>query len=61
MGARDHAIGHPALTDRPTGLAMYQPHMKDASELLQAADSALRAAEEAGGGRGVRLTEARPC
>jgi len=32
------------------GLAMYQPHMKDASELLQAADSALRAAEEAGGG-----------
>ncbi len=50
MGGRDHAIGHPALTDRPTGLAMHQPHMKDASELLQAADSALRAAEEAGGG-----------
>ncbi len=60
MGARDHAMGHPALTDRPTGLAMYQPHMKGASELLQAGGQ--RFASRGGGrrGRGVRLTEARP-
>ncbi len=32
------------------GLAVYQDSMKDPSELLEAADRALRAAEEAGGG-----------
>ena len=83
---RDHAIGHPALTDRPTGLANrlhfelvysylfqaadrieqavpelnlgrvsiglanYEASMKEPSELLETADRALRAAEEAGGG-----------
>ncbi len=32
------------------GLASYRPEMKESSELLEAADRALRAAEEAGGG-----------
>jgi diguanylate cyclase (GGDEF)-like protein len=32
------------------GLAVYSPHMKDPSELLEAADKALLAAEAAGGG-----------
>ena len=32
------------------GIAGYQPHMKDSSELLEAADAALAAAEAAGGG-----------
>ena len=32
------------------GLAGYRPHMKESSQLLEAADKALRDAEEAGGG-----------
>ncbi|MGD8320014.1 MAG: diguanylate cyclase [Gemmatimonadota bacterium] len=32
------------------GVASYDPDMKESSELLEAADSALRVAEEAGGG-----------
>ena len=40
------------LTDGPLsiGIAMYHSDMKDSSELLEAADRALRAAEAAGGG-----------
>ena len=56
MGARvgadrflDMLAGHtPGIVS--IGLAGYRPHMKEASELLEAADAALRAAEEAGGG-----------
>lgn len=56
MGARvaadrflDNLTGHtPGRLS--IGLAGYQPAMKDSSELLAAADAALRSAEEAGGG-----------
>jgi len=41
----DHGLG-PACF----GLAVYSPEMRDASELLEAADRALLAAEAAGGG-----------
>lgn len=37
------------------GLAGFRPHMKESSELLEAADSALRLAEEAGGGLELAL------
>ncbi len=44
------AVGELDLGRVSIGLATYQQGMKDASELLEAADRALRAAEDAGGG-----------
>ena len=46
----EEAVGELDLGRVSIGLAMYQQGMKDPSELLEAADRALRAAEEAGGG-----------
>ena len=44
------ALGELSPGPLSIGLAMYQPEMKESSELLAAADGALTAAEAAGGG-----------
>ena len=46
----EQAVTELGLGQVSIGLAMFQDGMKDPSELLEAADRALRAAEEAGGG-----------
>ncbi len=46
----EDAVGELGLGRVSIGLAMYQPDMKDPSELLETADRALRVVEEAGGG-----------
>ena len=46
----EEAVGELDLGRVSIGLAMYQPGMEGPSELLEAADRALRAAEQAGGG-----------
>jgi len=46
----EDAVGDLGLGRVSIGHAMHQPDMKDPSELLEAADRSLRAAEEAGGG-----------
>ena len=46
----DTALSEVAPSPVSIGLAAYDPEMKESSELLEAADRALRRAEEAGGG-----------
>ena len=56
MGARVAAdrfldmLGEYCPGPMSVGLAGYKPYMKESSQLLEVADAALRAAEEAGGG-----------
>ena len=46
----EQAVAELGLGQVSIGLAVFQDGMKDPSELLETADRALRAAEEAGGG-----------